>query len=90
MKFTEKYNDKTYIISQDKRQIVSLKDHGESRKYVGRNPGKLELSVFRVDNGICKSSKSGDQKCDYAIYTGNDNLYLIELKGADYSTVIKA
>lgn len=54
MKFTEKYNDKTYIISQDKRQIVSLKDHGESRKYVGRNPGKLELSVFRVDNGICR------------------------------------
>lgn len=88
MKFTEKYNDKTYIISQDKRRIVSLKDHGESRKYVGRNPGKLELSVFRVDNGICKSSKPGDRKCDYAIYTGNDNLYLIELKGADYSTAI--
>lgn len=88
MKFTEKYNDKTYIISQDKRRIVSLKDHGESRKYVGRNPGKLELSVFRVDNGICKSSKPGDQKCDYAIYTGNDNLYLIELKGADYSKAI--
>lgn len=88
MKFTEKYNDKTYILSQDKRQTVSLKDHGESRKYVGRNPGKLELSVFRVDNGICKSSKPGDQKCDYAIYTGNDNLYLIELKGADYSKAI--
>ena len=65
-----------------------MKDHGESRKYVGRNPGKLELSVFRVDNGICKSSKPGDQKCDYAIYTGNDNLYLIELKGADYSKAI--
>ena len=85
MKLTEKHNDPHYTKSQDRRPRISLKDKGESRKYVGENPNGLLLTVYQVDGGIFNSTKAGDKKCDFAIYTESDNLYLIELKGGDYS-----
>lgn len=80
--FKEKYTDPSYIESADRRKIVSLKDKGEARKYMGFNPKGLHLSVYRIDGGIIKSATAG--KCDFAIYTESDVLYVIELKGQDY------
>lgn len=82
--FKEKYANVEYISSEDNRSTVVLKDKGQPRKFVGKNPnGKLLLTVYWVDGKLIASNvKSG--KCDFAIYTDTDSLYLIELKGADY------
>lgn len=82
--FREKYANAEYISSEDNRSIVVLKDKGQPRKFVGKNPkGKLLLTVYWVDGKLIASdTRSG--KCDFAIYTDTGSLYLIELKGADY------
>lgn len=89
MKITDKYAEVHYIVSADQRKILSLKDKGESRKYIADNSNQLFLTVYRVDNGIFNASQVGNRKCDYAIYTATDNLYLIELKGGDYASSIE-
>ncbi|OUO52414.1 hypothetical protein B5F77_08685 [Parabacteroides sp. An277] len=89
MKITDKYAEKRYIVSADQRKIVSLKDKGESRKYIADNSNRLFLTVYRVDNGLFDSSQVGNRKCDYAIYTDTDTLYLIELKGGDYASSLE-
>lgn len=82
--FREKYAKTEYISSEDSRSTVVLKDKGQPRKFVGKNPKrKLLLTVYWVDGKLIASDvRSG--KCDFAIYTDTGSLYLIELKGADY------
>jgi len=76
------FHDKSYIISHDCRKIVSLSEKGENRVYRLLNDPNHELVVMRVDGGIFNDSSS--IKCDYAIYSQDRILILVELKGSDY------
>lgn len=89
MKFDEKYNDNAYIESKDKRKIVVLKDpKGGKSKYKGENIHDMEIAVYRIDEGIMKSSK--EKKCDYGLYTRDDDtLRLVELKGSDFEQAVE-
>lgn len=89
MKFPEKYNLPEAVKSADDRKIVTLQEPREARKYIAENPNKLFLTVYQVDGALLKSQQSGDKKCDYAIYTSNDDLFLIELKGGNYSQALE-
>ena len=80
--FFRAYHDKSNIISHDDRRIVVLKEPRESRQYRMENPTAKELVAYRIDGGLIGSNDV--LKCDNGIYTEEDALYLIELKGADY------
>lgn len=81
------YHDSRYIVSHDRRKIVSLTEKGENRVYRLVNDAIHELVVMRVDGGIFSDSKN--TKCDYGIYTHERILVLVELKGADYSHALE-
>lgn len=87
MKFPEIYNDPEYIISDDRRQVIVFKDKRESRIYRVQNPSRKKVTAYRVDRGIIDSLLT--EKCDYAFYTEDDTLCLIELKGSDVLQAIK-
>lgn len=80
--FYNAYHEAGYIISHDNRKTVVLKEPGESRVYRLENPTQKEVVVYRIDGGLIASNDV--LKCDNGIYTEDDVLYLIELKGADY------
>lgn len=80
------YHDKCYIVYQDCRKIVVINDKGEDRVYRLNNDAGHELLVLHVDGGIFKDSVN--KKCDFAVYTQERILILIELKGADYSQAL--
>lgn len=80
--FYEQYHDSSYIKSHDCRPEVSLKDKRENRKYILVNDSNKEVVVYLVDGGIITTTS--EKKCDYAIYTEDDLLILVELKGSDY------
>lgn len=80
------YHDSSYIKSHDRRKIVALTEKGENRVYRLINDLNHELVVMKVDGGIFNDSSN--QKCDYAIYTQERILILIEIKGSDYSHAI--
>ena len=47
MKFSEKYNDDTYIESKDQRKLIVLQDpKGGSSKYIGDNIQEKEIIVL--------------------------------------------
>lgn len=50
--FFSHYNNSEYIESHDKRPIISIKDKGESRNYVLKNPSKKETVVYKGEYGI--------------------------------------
>lgn len=84
--FKAHYTDKGYIISDDARAIISLKDKGAGKStYEANNKRKLQVTAYRIDGGMITDASS---KCDYALYTDEDILYFIELKGSDYSRAI--
>lgn len=85
--FFEHYHDNSYILSHDRKRYVSLKDKGETRKYSLENDLKKDLVVYRVDGGVIQGNNS--DKCDFAIYTEDKWLVLVELKGADYNKAIE-
>lgn len=80
--FYNAYHDSSYIISHDARRKVVLKEPRESRKYMLSNTSGKELVVYKIDGGLVSSNCV--KKCDNGIYTENDVLYLIELKGRKY------
>ena len=80
--FFQAYHASTYIVSHDDRNVVTLKEPRESRIYKFKNVSKKELVVYKIDGGLI--SDNAVQKCDFAILTEDDVLFLIELKGADY------
>lgn len=84
--FFEHYHDDSYILSHDCRRYVSLKDKGETRKYSLENDLKKDLVVYHVDGGVIQGNDTN--KCDFAIYTEDKWLVLVELKGADYNKAI--
>ena len=73
----------------DIAELVLMPGDPLRAKYIADNSNQLFLTVYRVDNGIFNASQVGNRKCDYAIYTATDNLYLIELKGGDYASSIE-
>jgi hypothetical protein len=79
MKFDDYYMDSSYIKSKDNRLWVSLSEN--KRTYRGINRNRQPLIVYHVDGGITTDNSA---RCDYAVYTKTDHLYLIELKGSDY------
>lgn len=88
MKMSDKYTSSSYIKQSGLISKVSLVDKkGGKSKYVAINPQLLNLIVYSVDGGIINSVDT--HKCDFAIYTSADTLYLIELKGSDYEKALK-
>jgi hypothetical protein len=85
----EEYHDSSYIKYHDKRQTVSLTEKGEKSQYYLHNDINKELVVYQIDGGIFSSTAKGDNKCDYGIYTEDELLILVELKGGDYKKAIK-
>lgn len=80
--FFNLYHDEEYIQSHDTKKIVALKEKRESREYYLHNQSEQEIIVYKIDGGLIDSDTV--IKCDYGIYTEQDVLYLIELKGSDY------
>ncbi|MBR4265108.1 MAG: hypothetical protein IKQ46_03540 [Bacteroidales bacterium] len=76
--FFQKYNDESYIISQDCRSVVTVSE--QRMKYILNNPANKEIVVYKIDQGIIKGTQ---WKCDFGIYTQDDILFLIELKSPE-------
>lgn len=87
--FYEEYHDSSYIDSHDKRTTVKLKEHGEDRIYYLQNDVNKELVVYKIDDGLIKAKDAKDNKCDYGIYTEDELLILVELKGGNYKKAIQ-
>lgn len=85
--FFRQFQAEEYIQCHEKRKIVSLSDSGSKTTYRLVNDLKKDLVVYHVDGGVIKGSD--DPKCDYAIYSYDDILILIELKGADYNHALE-
>lgn len=85
--FYEKYHDEHYVRSHDRRAFVTLKDKGEARVYSLANDLNKELVVYQIDNGFVEDKNVN--KCDFGIYSEDDILLLVELKGSDYNAAIE-
>ena len=86
MTFVEEYNDLRYIESDDRRKQIVLTDKGEPRRYVANSNRGQRIVRFKVDDGIVTDKTQ--PKCDYALWTEENCLYFIELKGGDYSKAL--
>lgn len=86
MKFSEVYHETRYIEFSERRTKVVFYDRKEPREYRVKNENKKHLIGYKVDGGIVTSCDI--QKCDYALYTEDDKIYLIELKGGNYKKAL--
>lgn len=87
MKFSEKYTNPDYIEFDDDKSCAVFRDKKQPRVYRAHNPARKIIKGYKVDGGIITSSLL--EKCDYALYTEDDKIYLIELKGGDYKHAIE-
>ena len=87
--FYENYHDSSYIEFHGIKSNVKLKEPRESRKYSLCNDIKKDLVVYKIDGGLFKSQAIGDTKCDYGIYTEDELLILVELKGGNYKKAVQ-
>ena len=76
------YHDKKYIKSHDQKKIVVLREPREAREYRLENKSVKELVVYQIDGGVISSNDV--LKCDYGVFTEDNVLFFVELKGADY------
>ena len=51
------------------------------------NKSQKEVVVYKIDGGLIVNNNG--KKCDYGIYTEDDMLFLIELKGDDLNYALK-
>lgn len=79
--FFQAHHDNGYILRHDCSKEVSLREPGENRTYKLHNKFGKEIVVYKVDGGLINDENV--LKCDNGIYTENDWLFLIELKGTD-------
>lgn len=86
MTFVERYTERDYILSDNRRKLISLSDRGESRKYLVNNIHERRIVVYRVDGGVIADTTQ--PKCDFALWTEQNILYFVELKGGDYSKAL--
>lgn len=75
------YHDYKHIFQHDSRKITTLREHKERRTYRLMNETQKEVIVYKIDGGLI--NKETVLKCDYGIYTEDDCLFLVELKGTD-------
>ncbi len=80
--FYNAYHESRYIKSHNAKRNVVLKEKGEKSEFRLHNDSEKEIVVYKIDGGILTSNEI--KKCDYGVYTEQDVLYLIELKGSDY------
>lgn len=85
--FYRKYHDGSYVKFHDSRSRISLTDKKSASHYILQNDRGKELVCYRIDEGLIVGRDSG--KCDFGIYTEDDCLILIELKGVDYERAIE-
>lgn len=85
--FYQHYHDSGYVQFQEKRPRVALKDKRSASIYNLQNDLNKELVCYRVDEGVICGKDFN--KCDYALYTEDDLLILVELKGVDYEKAIE-
>ena len=85
--FFHDYNDDQYIKSYDKKRIIVVEE--KKRKYSLTNDLQKEIIVYHIDGGLIQEKEKGDKKCDYGIYTEDELLILVELKGADYEQAVR-
>lgn len=64
------------------RPIIVLKEHQEKREYRLENKSGKDIVVYRIDGGLIDDNNV--LKCDYGLFTEDNVLYFVELKGADY------
>ncbi|MCQ2211450.1 MAG: hypothetical protein MJZ34_14285 [Paludibacteraceae bacterium] len=83
--FFYKYHKQSYIKSHDCRPIVTVSE--KQRKYILENDIKKELVVYHIDGELIDNQSI--DKCDYGIYTEENHLILVELKGSDYNHACK-
>ena len=79
--FFQAYNDDNFILHHNSRKEVSLRELGESRTYKLHNNSGKEIVIYKIDGSLINDENV--LKCDYGIYTEDDWLFLIELKGTD-------
>ena len=85
--FYDAYHEERYIVSHDCSSPIVCKDKGQSREYRFVNNDKKEVIKYCIDGGII--SEHEISKCDFGIFTEDNQLYLIELKGGDYKHAIE-
>lgn len=79
--FFQAYHDGAYILRHDCSKDIPLREPREKRVYRLLNNSAKEIVVYKIDGGIINNDEV--QKCDNGIYTEEDLLILVELKGAD-------
>lgn len=79
--FFQAYHDGAYILRHDCSKDIPLREPREKRVYRFLNNSAKEIVVYKIDGGIINNDEV--QKCDNGIYTEDDLLILVELKGAD-------
>lgn len=79
--FFQAYHDSAYICRHDCSKEVVLREPGENRTYRLHNKSEKEIVVYKIDGGLINNDDV--LKCDNGIYTEDDLLFLIELKGAE-------
>jgi len=87
LSFFDSYNNVAYIKSHDTRKKVVLREPKEAREYRLDNTSGKKIVVYTIDGGLINDNNV--LKCDYGIYTEDDILYFIELKGDDYVWALK-
>lgn len=83
--FYETYHETEYIAFHDCRKNISLKDKGASIYNLVNDQSK-EIVCYEIDGKLISSTEV--DKCDYGLYTEDDLLILVELKGSDYGHAI--
>lgn len=81
--FFQAYHGDGCILRHDCSKEVSLREPGENRTYKLHNKSEKEIVVYKIDGGLINDENV--LKCDNGIYTENDWMFLIELKGTDLS-----
>lgn len=84
--FFSDYNEDRYIKSHGKNERIVVEE--KKRKYSLTNDLQKEIIVYHIDNGLITEKEKGDKKCDFGIYTEDELLILVELKGADYEQAV--
>ena len=79
--FFQAYHDSVYILRHDCSKDIPLRESKENRTYRLLNNSGKEIVVYKIDSGIINNDKV--VKCDNGIYTEDNLLILVELKGAD-------
>ena len=79
--FFQAYHDGSSILRHDCSKDVPLREPKEKRVYRLRNRSGKDIVVYKIDGGVISNDEV--LKCDNGIYTEDDWLFLIELKGAD-------